>query len=386
MKKVAIDVSGVLGAKGGIYVYIQQLINRLPQVPSHLRYALYASFWTGFPDRIKNFNIPPGGHYELLLRRLPQRYLLWLEVNAGFRLQEAYLRKHQVDLFHGAAQILPIVRRLKTVITIHHFDNPRHILYSSRWTQFYFKDIMERSARAADHLIADSYFTKRYITEELGIDPKRVTVIYHGAPEVDSAGVDRKQILERLQIRYAIRTPYIVCVSHINRRKNITGLLKAFRRFLDLVKENVQLVLVGKPELEYYREVLEVLRIERLEAHVVFTGAVEPSEVSDFYWNAEMFVLPSFLEGFGIPLVEAMKCGCPVVASDSTCIPEIVGDAGILVPAREIDQMADAMRRVYTDPPLKKSLIERGKKRAEQFSWSVAAKKTVEVYQKVLSE
>ncbi len=306
MKRVAIDISGALSAKGGIFVYTQQLINRLPDIPAEFQYLLYACFWSGFPDRIKHLEIPPRAKYEWLLRRLPQSLVFPLEVKFGLPIQEAYLKRNRIDLFHGTAQVLPVVRNLKTVLTVHHFDNPRHILYSNWWRRFYFKDVMERATFQADHLIADSYFTKRYLTEELGIKPDKVTVIYHGAPDVDESTINRPEILRSLKTRYHIEKPYIVCVSHINRRKNITGLLKAFRLFLDTVKEKVQLVLVGKPETEYFKEVLEAVHQERLETNVIFTGAVEPREVHQFYWNAEMFVLPSFLEGFGIPLVEAM--------------------------------------------------------------------------------
>ena len=228
--------------------------------------------------------------------------------------------------------------------------------------------------KRADHLISVSETTKRDIVRHLGLPDERITVVYEG--------VDHD--LFRPIVARPLQEPYVLFVGSEQPRKNLPGLLRAFaevkrdRRLADL-----KLVKVGRSsggEQGFRRRTLSAVRELGLERDVVFTGFLAEEELPAWYSAAECLALPSFYEGFGFPVVEAMACGCPVIISSAGALPEIAGDASLVVDPHDTPALAAALRHPLLEPELRRELAERGRLRAARFSWERAAEETLAVY------
>ena len=181
--------------------------------------------------------------------------------------------------------------------------------------------------------------------------------------------------------KYSITGSFILFVGNISPRKNILALLQAFNK---LKKRGIKhkLVIAGKKD-QRYEQVLKTLNELNLGGEVIFTGYVPEEDLPKLYNAADLFVYPSLYEGFGLPILEAMACGTPVVASNVSSLPEVAGDAGLLVNPQDVDALTNAMYKVLTDDKLKESLIDKGLERAKFFSWEKTARETLEVYKEV---
>jgi len=234
-----------------------------------------------------------------------------------------------------------------------------------------------KGIKKADLVIAVSEYTKRDIVEFLGVPPEKIEVIYNG--------IDLEVFKPRKDIPFDF--PYIMCVGSERPRKNLGRLLKAFT----LIKKyfpGLKLVKVGTEgrSSDFRTRTLNQIAELGLEEDVIFVGHVEDKELSRYYSGALLLAYPSLYEGFGFPPLEAMACGCPVVASNTTSIPEIVGDAGVLFDPYEVDEIAEALRKVIEDEKLRKRIIEKGLNRVKRFSWDKTADQTYNLYQKVINK
>ena len=238
-----------------------------------------------------------------------------------------------------------------------------------------------RGIRKAVKIIASSHHTKNDLVDHLKI-PEETIVVVH-------LGVDTNIFTPSNGPR-PVDSPYILFVGAEQPRKNLKTLLKAFaelkkqRRFKDLTL--VKVGSAGGREADFRSQTLEVIGTLGLEADVVFTGFVAEEELPLYYSNAGCCVLPSLYEGFGFPPLEAMACGCPVVTSNASSLPEIVGEAALKVEPRDVNGLAEALGQLLTDNQLRKSLIQRGFQRANHFSWEKTARETLKVYRQVEAE
>ena len=235
----------------------------------------------------------------------------------------------------------------------------------------------------ADHLIAVSEATRRDLIDQLGISPELITVVYEG---VDTARFRPSGTRPRTD-------PYVLYVGSEQPRKNLPALLRAFAEVKrDPELRRLRLVKVGAPQSgdalsgpELRERTRQVVAELRLDDDVVFTGHVPDEELAAYYTHAECLVLPSLYEGFGFPPLEAMACGCPVIVSAAGSLPEVAGDAALLIDPRSVDDLARTLYVVLTDPALRADLRRRGAKRAGAFTWARTAQRTLEVYERVLN-
>jgi len=385
MKKVALEISGLLGVQSGVSVYLRELLGRLPSVSDRIEYALYGCFWQDFARRIQELQIPEPENYELLFRRLPQRLLLPLEYRLGIPIEEGFLRRRGVDLFHATGQLLPVLRDIKTILTVHQ-EPDRTAFAADAREHFELTNVFPQAVRSASHLIAVSHATRHFLRDEFGIPDERITVIHHAPPDIELSEEDEKRYRSWAE-RFGLRLPYVLSVAHLNPRKNILVLLDAFRRFLDQTGGSAQLVLVGRSDTPYTQQVRQQISKLGLTGQVILGGEIrDRALVGELYRHALMLGFPSLTESFGIPVIEAMKFGCPVVASDIPVMPEIAGEAALFVPPRDPEAIAAAMVRISADSALRADLISKGRARAKLFDWRTAAAATVDVYEKVLSK
>lgn len=232
-----------------------------------------------------------------------------------------------------------------------------------------------KGIRKAAHIIAVSHKTKSDLIQHMGIPEERISVVYEGIDQRLFRPVERRLVDYR----------YLLYVGTEQPRKNLRNLLRAFSKIKasDDFKD-LKLVKVGGPGTQDFRkETLRAVRDLGLSNDVIFTGYVAEEDLSAYYSGAECFILPSFYEGFGFPPLEAMACGCPVIVSNVTSLPEIVGNAALLVNPEDIDNLAAAIQVILTDEGLRRELVSRGLEQASKFTWENAAIDTKKVYQAV---
>lgn len=229
----------------------------------------------------------------------------------------------------------------------------------------------------AMRIIAASQATKNDLMHYLGIPDERISVVYLGVDHGLFKPVSRR----------IYNNPYVLFVGSEYPRKNLAGLLKAFGRLKDDPRfRDLKLVKVGKAggqEADFRRQTMEVIDALGLASEVIFAEFVPTVDLPAYYSGAEVLVLPSLYEGFGFPPLEAMACGCPVVTSNTSSLPEVVGDAGIMVDPYDTDSLAKAMGQVLTNDELRGNMVKKGLEQAKKFSWERVAEQTQEVYNKV---
>jgi len=234
----------------------------------------------------------------------------------------------------------------------------------------------------ADKIIADSYNTKQDIISYFKIPDEKIKVIYLAADKIFQP-LD-KVIISKIKQKYNFDFPLILYVGTLEPRKNIPTLIKAFCK---LKKEGLPhiLLVTGKKDGKY-KKIFEMVKRLNLQKDTIFTGYVPEEDLPAIYNAADLFVYPSLYEGFGLPPLEAMACGTPVITSNTSSFPEVVGDAGIMVKPHDVDELAKVMYEVLTNDGLREDMIKKGLKQAKKFSWKKCAKETLEVYQEVCYE
>jgi len=300
-------------------------------------------------------------------------YLLGLEM-LGSRLD--------LDILHSTDFIPPQwkPRGCKSVITIHDLAFLHYPHFLTKASARYYGQI-EDAVKRADHIIAVSNSTRRDIVNLLGVDEQKITVIYE-APNPVYLPMDRSHALAQVQARYALPNDFILFVSTIEPRKNVQGLLRAFRRLLDDYKLDVSLVLAGSKGW-LSQEAYDLVNELKLNKQCLFLGPVEEKDLVFLYNAARCLAYPSFYEGFGLPPLEAMACGTPAVVANVSSLPEVVGDAALLVAPNDVEELTVALWRLLTDDQVWTELQQKGFKRAERFSWARAARETLDVYRSI---
>ncbi|MEM7626647.1 MAG: glycosyltransferase family 1 protein [Planctomycetota bacterium] len=300
------------------------------------------------------------------------------------------LRQMGVELFHCPDVFVPWGTKCRRVVTIHDVIPLvcRGMLHRSRKQKFarLWRAWSRTQARAAEGVITVSRYSATDIQRQLGVAPQRIHVIHNAVAPMDkSAGRAADNGHDPLAPR-GIRGPFVLNVGRRDPYKNVDGLVRAFatlrQRFTD-VPDDLQLVLVGDPDPRYPAAEQEVRRLG-LEDAVVFTGYTSEATLAELYRRAAVLAMPSLYEGFGLPAVEAMRAGTPVVAGAVASLPEVVGDAGLLFDAHRPEALVEAMHKVLVDHELTDILRERGWQRIEQFSLEKAGARHVALYRQLL--
>jgi glycosyltransferase involved in cell wall biosynthesis len=320
---------------------------------------------------------PPNPGLTLRTSWLPTTHPL---VRIGWEqlVQPFVLWQEKIDLLHSLAFVTPLLSPCPSVITIYDLSFlifPQGFKHSKR---LYLTLLTRLSARKARRIITISESTKRDTVRLLGASSNKVDVVYCGVdkafrplPEREIASFRQKRGLpERI----------ILFVGTIEPRKNVARLVEAYSRARD---GQVKLV-IGGARGWLYKEVFARVEELDLRGDVLFPGYISPDELPLWYNAAELFVYPSLYEGFGLPPLEAMACGTPVITSNVSSLPEVVGEAGLTVDPMNSKGLAEAINQVLGDGALRQSMRERGLARASRFSWAKASRETVEVYRRAL--
>jgi glycosyltransferase involved in cell wall biosynthesis len=289
----------------------------------------------------------------------------------------------KLDLLHSPDFIPPFKRNCKSVITIHDLAFLLYPHFLTKESARYYGQI-DQAWRKTDHIIAVSEATKQDSIKMLGVPERKITVIHEAANPIYRQ-LPQQEARQRVKEKYKLDKDYILFVSTIEPRKNLPGLLQAYRRLRDEYKRDEILVLAGTKGW-LWEEVYETVDRLGLGKFVAFLGRVPSRYLVYLYNAARLLVHPSFYEGFGLTPLEAMTCGTPVIVSNTSALPEVVGNSGLMVDPHDIDSLTVAMWRVLTEEELRQDLICKGLKRADKFSWREAAIRTLEVYHKVANK
>ena len=283
-----------------------------------------------------------------------------------------------LHVFHSPDFALPpLGKRTRAIVTVHDLSFMRLPRCFEPALLRYLTASVPRAVRRADWVFADSESTRNDVVELLHAPEDRVSVLYPGVEPRFCPMADSEE-LERVRLKYGLPARFILSVGTLQPRKNHATLVEAFSRLTD---PGIGLVIVGQRGW-LYDELFALVRERRLE-RVLFPGFVQDTDLPAVYNLAEAFVFPSLYEGFGIPLLEAMACGTPVVAADNSSLPEVVGDAGLLVGATDVQALTRALERLLNDATLRQTLIARGLTRAMRFTWLRAAQDLLATYRRV---
>jgi len=285
-----------------------------------------------------------------------------------------------MDVLHSPDFIPPFKRSCRSVITIHDLNFLLYPHFLTPESASYYGQI-DQAVRNCDHIIAVSESTKRDIIRLTGAAENKITVVYEAASPIYHPQRDEK-MHSQLQTRLGTGSAFILFVSTIEPRKNVPTLLMAYRQLLDNYHAESDLVLAGERGW-LADEVFHLVEKLGLRSRVHFLGRVSPQELFELYNAARLLVHPAFYEGFGLTPLEAMACGTPVVVSNTSSLPEVVGDAALLVEPTDVDGMAVAMWRLLSDDALWQQMSDKGLKRARQFNWRKAALETLDIYHRL---
>jgi glycosyltransferase involved in cell wall biosynthesis len=358
--KIGIDISQIVYGTG-VSVYTQNLVENLLKIDKKNDYLLFGGSLRQ-KDKLqkfgaKIFSFPPT-LADFVWNRL---HLFPIENFLG-----------TIDVFHSSDWTQPPTKAAK-VTTIHDFG----FLKYPEVAHPKIKAVMERRfkwiKKEVDLIIAVSQATKKDIMEILNIPEEKIRVIYEAVSE-DVNQVKDQKIIQKVKKKYGLKGNYLLSVATLEPRKNLKRIIKAF--YL-LKKKDLSLVIVGKPGWD---EEISQWGLKNKDQRIIFTGYISHEDKQALYSGGTCFVFPSLYEGFGLPILEAMKCGCPVVTSNLSSMPEVAGKAGILVDPLNVKNIAEGINQAIKD---KQELVNKGFEQVKTFSWEKTARETLKVYEEV---
>lgn len=376
MSKIKIAIDARFYSQSGIGRYTRGLISKLQKIDSQNQYYILL----GKKEyRQEKFT----GNFHKILADFP-----WYGLAEQLKMPRL-LRELDLDLVHFPHFNIPVFYKGKFVVTIHdlihqHFQMRRSttrdpVTYQIK--QIGYEKVFRLAVKRSAKILVPSEFVKRSLLDEWGTKESKIITTYEAADEaivnitksISSAKV--VQILSKL----GVSLPYLFYIGNAHPHKNIEGLIQAFQI---LRKKHPDLTLVLSGQEHYF---WERLKRENQDSGILYTGTVSDEQLVALYKSAACFVLPSFEEGFGIPLLEAFASDCPVVSSNAGSLPEVGGDACLYFDPYNIDDMVNKIRQVLNSKKLKNNLIKKGKERVKLFSWEKLAKQTLQIYESCYS-
>lgn len=366
--RIGIDIHSVGSHKGGNATYYRELVKELVKVRCDHNFSLYHTHPAAAKqfisdDRFALKRLRPGSRWLRIPFTLPFR--AWHD---------------KLDLFH-AQFIVPPFLKCKTVTTIPDIAYEHSPEFFPFHQRAWLKVLVRESAHRADHIITVSERSKRDLIELYGISEDKITVTYEGAGN-EFVPLERNQAKETVKRRYGISDEYVLYLGRLQGRKNLMRLVQAYATIRKSGFPQ-KLVLAGKAD-SLFHPTISLIRELKLESDVLLPGYVEAQDLPSLYNAAEVFVYPSLYEGFGLPVVEAMACGTPVITSRGSSLEEIAGEGALLVDALDERSLSEALMQLLTNPELRTQLSRAGVKRSSDFSFKRAAQQTVGIYERVL--
>lgn len=363
--RIGINLLGVSVRKTGIWRYASGLLAALSKIDAENEYLLFTGEY-GLKQLAEGDNLKWTifGSHRRTDRRFKEQAIL-----------PGYVRGLRIDLLHSLNNTAPIVLGAKSVVTVHDITFirfPRERF--RREKSVYYRVFVPPSLRRATKIISVSQNTAEDLASVYKVPRARIRCVYNGVNNNFGGHSER-----------VFPFAYLLFVGSVEPVKNVLRVIEAFHLFQKRFSSQHHLVVAG-PEDWASSSADGLVRRLGIENRVVFTGEIPDSELESLYRHADLFVFPSLYEGFGLPVLEAMASGTPVITSNVSSLPEVAGDAAILVNPYKTEEIAGAMLRVLTHDGLRRKLSQRGKERARLFTWERCARETLEVYKEVYRE
>ena len=358
--KIGIDTRELAGKKAGIGWYIFHVLSNLLQIDSKNTYVAYSSKQIDFPDfpNLKKIVVPKDGlswHLETAKR----------------------IVKDDIDIYWSiSSPIVPALTKVPTIYTIHDLTNIFYPQYHKLKGRLIDKLFLAKAVKKTNKIIAISDATKKDIVKLFPSTQEKISVTHLGYDKVFKP-LPKKEIETHLE-KYKLNSGYVLYVGTLEPRKNIETILKAYSLIDSGVQNMHPLVIVGKKGWKY-EKIFEVFKELGLKEKVRFLDYLDFEDLPALYNGASVFVFPSFYEGFGLPPLEAMACGTPVITSNVSSLPEVVEDSGILVDPLDTELIAKNIEAILTDNDLRFELSEKAIKQSSKFSWGKTAKQTLNI-------
>ncbi len=383
--RIGIDALSV-GNRSGSGVYTRKLVENLLAIDRQNEYVI---LW---PEGLARLPVPRASNAMVI--RVRSFNPIARSIRSRLAFSPAGTRQFKLDIFHFPASVGPFLGpfeafalvlgasargRARTVVTVHDLSFLCHPECFGFFRRQYYRAAVGRGAQLADAVIADSTSTRADLIELAGLPPERVCVVPLGVdPELRPVRDER--VLRSVREKYSLPAQFLLFIGTIEPRKNIERVIESFASIADRIPHH--LVIAGRKGWKYLDVFRTVNRLQ-LRSRVHFTGRIEEPDVDALYALADIFVWPSLYEGFGLPVIEAMACGVPVVTSNTSSLPEVAGNAALTVDPVSTDEIAQAIMRILNDAPLRGELIARGFVRASELTWRRTAASTLLVYEQL---
>jgi glycosyltransferase involved in cell wall biosynthesis len=356
----------------GIGTYIRNLLRHLSRIDSSTEYVLFCR------PRDSASLAEVGENFRVVVEKArPYSVREQLQVPLD-------LRRERIDLFHAPHYVLPALTPCRSIVTIHdciHLRFPQYL--PNRLAYTYARASLWIASHRSSRILTVSEASKGDILRYVSVPNAKIDVIYNAIDERFGEKPPEDEVA-RVRERYQLNDPFVLYAGNIKPHKNLERLIEAFHTLRRGGLEQVKLLIIGD-EISKYATLRRAVHKYKLHKHVRFFGFVPDKTLAVLYRLAGVFVFPSLYEGFGLPPLEAMASGTPVITSNLSSLPEVVGDAALLIDPYEPDAIADAMRRVLTEPALRDDLRARGLKRVRDFSWERSVRRVRQIYEEVLT-
>ena len=367
--RIAIDAS-TISTQGGPRTYVLGLIDALLLIDHDNDYVVF------YNDPVHLGRFPLAR--EVVLPGKSPLASVWRE----HVLLPLACRRERVDLLHCPKSAIPYFSPCPVVVTLHDLIPLKHPETEKFAAQLYWRLQIPIAARRSSFIITDSEHARREILEDFGCLPEKIKAIMLG---FDPRMITPKEAADGDSVcrKYGLPPEYLLYVGTIQPRKNLDTLIQAFYRLKCSGSFDHKLVIVGRKGWLYEQLFIRIKELD-LESEIIFTGFVPDEDLPFIYDRARVFLYLSLFEGFGLPPLEAMACGVPVITSNTTSLPEVVGDAGITLDPTDVGQVVIAMKQVLQNCQVAEEMKQKGAARARLFSWETAARQTLEIYQLLL--
>ncbi len=371
--RIAVIYGGISEQKAGMDHYLHQVLPEMQRLAPEHRYVLIdhrpqpTPFKSRFEQLILKLPVPPARVTRWNLLRIPKVL-------------------SQFDLVFSPGLYGPVFipERVASVMVVHDLTRylfPRFFAFNLMH-RFWDRLAYPRMLRRYDHVLAVSQTTRRDLMTLFHLPEEKITVAYHGA-DPEFRPLNPKEVQDFLAHRYQITRPYILFLGTLEPRKNLPALIQAFSRVADGISHD--LLLVGQKGWKW-EPIFRAIEQSKHRDRIRWMGYVPDEDRVFFYNGASMLVYPSWYEGFGMPLLEAMQCGCPILTSQVSAMPEVVGSAAWLIDPADGEALGEAIRRVAQEPELAEQMRTAGLEQSRKFSWERSARITLEVFEKVLEK
>ena len=379
--RIGIDITSAITQGAGIGRYTRELVSALVKGDSATEYTLFSAKRP--TSRPNSKPIPEAANVTFREAPLGERWLyrIWYRLALPLSIQWF---TGELDLFHSPDFVLPPVRgQIPTLLTVHdlsflHFPDtftPSLVAYLNK--------VVPRSVKRASHVLADSEATKSDLLQAYDVPAEKVTVLYSGVSN-DFRPVSDKRLLRHVRQKYGIgERSDVFSVSTLQPRKNYQMLIRAFK-MVAARRPHTLVIAGGKGWL--YEQIVDEIAHQELEGRVLLVGFAADEDLPALYSGASLFAYPSVYEGFGLPLLEAMACGVPVLNSSASCLPEVAGDATVQLSPHDQQAWSEAMVSLLEDSPRRASMVAAGFLQARRFTWARAAQELRSLYARLLTQ